>query len=243
MLETLSDDWLPERRSSNCALLWTKPQLHFNSHCRPDRSADAWRTQAFGSRSVEHNSVGGRRCAFDLVFKGAMMSGLFKIEESGAVLLFVRQFYGRLSTCSGMKTAKHEIVQREGGPFGACALEHTRGCGCSRHFASNGNLVSGRHSRNVKTDRVEVPCHSERELWAHARIHIHQRNTQFWNQKGIERSTAPKAFDPTFEVWRGRNSSNNGPWRHHFGDHSDVGTSWKRRCKKSREHDTLVDGN
>ena len=156
MLETLSDDWLPERRSSNCALLWTKPQLHFNSHCRPDRSADAWRTQAFGSRSVEHNSVGRRRCAFDLVSKGAMMSGLFKIEESGAVLLFVRQFYGRLSTCSGMKTAKYEIVQREGGPFDACALEHTRGCGCSRHFASNGNLVSGRHSNKVKTDKVEV---------------------------------------------------------------------------------------
>ena len=39
-------------------------------------------------------------------------------------------------------------------------------------------------------------------MWAHARIHIHQRNTQFWNQKGIERSTAPKAFDPTFELWR-----------------------------------------
>ena len=36
--------------------------------------------------------------AFDLVSRGAMMSGLPRMEGGGAVLPFVRQFYGRPSS-------------------------------------------------------------------------------------------------------------------------------------------------
>ena len=46
-------------------------------------------------------------------------------------------------------------------------------------------------------------------MWVHARIHIHQGKTQFWNHGGIEPPdcqriyAAARAFDPNFVVWRG----------------------------------------
>ena len=60
----------------------------------------------------------------------------------------------------------------------------------------------------AKPERVaQVHATLERELWAHARIHIHQGKTQFWNQVSVEPldcqriCAAARAFD----------SSNRGP--------------------------------
>ena len=58
--------------------------------------------------------------AFDFVSRGAMMSGFLRMGGGGAVLPFVRQFYGRPSIylCDNENGQVHEIVQGEGGKQG-----------------------------------------------------------------------------------------------------------------------------
>ena len=174
---------------------------------------------ADGGGSVEHMSVDGVG-AFDLVSRGAMTSGLLRMEAGGAVLPFVHQFYGRPSSYlwDDEDGQVDEIVQRKGGEQGDPLMPALFALG--QHAA----LVAGQDPffpteklfsflddiyAVVKPQRVaEVHATLERELWAHARIHIHQGKTQFWNQGRVDPPdcqriyAAAQAFDPTVVVWR-----------------------------------------
>ena len=149
------------------------------------------------------------------------MSGLLRMDGGGAVLPFVRQFYGRPSSYlwDDEDGQVHEIVQGEGGEQGDPLMPALFALGqhaalvavqdtllpSEKLFAFLDDIYAV-----VKPERVaEVHASLERELWVHARIHIHQGKTQFWNHGGIEPPdcqriyAAARAFDPNFVVWRG----------------------------------------
>ena len=159
--------------------------------------------------------------AFDLVSRSSMLRGLLGVEGGGAVLPFVRQFYGGPSSFlwDDASGATHDIAQGEGGEQGDPLMPAL--CSLGQHGALE--AIAGRLLPSERLfaflDDLYIVCRPERvvdvynivdvELWNHAKIQIHQGKTQVWNQSGVEPrgietlQAAAQLRDPNAVVWRG----------------------------------------
>ena len=159
--------------------------------------------------------------AFDLVSRGAMMSGLLEVEGGASALPFVRQFYGSPSTYlwDDDDGVTHEIAQGEGGEQVDALMPLLFSLGLHRSLCAVSDRLLPTERLLAFLDDLYVICSPERvshvyrvlqeELWVHSRIQMHHGKTQVWNRArvpptGLDAMTAAaRTADPTTIVWRG----------------------------------------
>ena len=135
--------------------------------------------------------------AFNLISRNAMLQALLEIDGGDQIMLFIRQFYGRPSThlWEDEMGEVHEIAQGEGGEQGDPLMPLLFSLGQHAALAANARLEGGKRLF-AYLDDIYVICSPRRvlevhrvlqeELWAHARIRIHDGKTQLWNRGGSE---------------------------------------------------------
>ena len=159
--------------------------------------------------------------AFDLISRGAMMTGLMRVEGGSAALPFVRMFYGAPSeylwedSCGTV----HRIPQGEGGEQGDALMPLLFAVG--QHSAleeASTQLFPGEHIFAFHDDIYMVTMPErvgavyaivEEQLRTRARIRIHGGKTKVWNRGGerpaicyvLERIA--RVQNPQAVVWRG----------------------------------------
>ena len=159
--------------------------------------------------------------AFDLVSRGAMMSGLLEVKGGASALPFVRQFYGSPSTYlwDDDNGVTHEIAQGEGGEQGDALMPllfsfglHRSLCAVSDRLLPTERLLAFLDDLYVicSPDRVSHVCRVlQEELWVPSRIQTHHGKTQVWNRAGVmptsvdAMTAAARTADPTAIVRRG----------------------------------------
>ena len=159
--------------------------------------------------------------AFDLISRGAMMTGLMRVEGGSAALPFVRMFYGALSeyfwedSCGTV----HTIPQGEGGEQGDALMPLLFAVG--QHSAleeASAQLLLGEHLFAFHDDTYMVTMREcvgvvsaivEEQLRTRARIRIHCGKTKVWNCGGEKPAICDvlehiaRVQNPQAVVWRG----------------------------------------
>ena len=149
--------------------------------------------------------------AFDLISRGAMMTGLLRVEGGSAALPFVRMFYGAPSeylwedSCGTV----HRIPQGEGGEQGDALMPLLFAVG--QHSAleePSAQLLPGEHLFAFHDDIYMVTMPErvgavyaivEEQLRTRARIRIHGGKTKVWNRGGERPAICVGAHRPSPE--------------------------------------------
>ena len=102
--------------------------------------------------------------AFDLVSRGAMMSGLLEVKGGASALPFVRQFYGSPSTYlwDDDNGVTHEIAQGEGGEQGDALMPLLFSFGLHRSLCAVSDRLLPTERLLAFLDDLHVICSPER---------------------------------------------------------------------------------
>ena len=160
--------------------------------------------------------------AFDQISRAAMLDGLLNVAHCGAVLPFVRMFYGAPSSYLWEDNAGtvHTIRQGEGGEQGDALMpllfavgQHSALDAVQEELQEREVLLAFHDDIYVVTpDPARVgPIYAvlQEHLYGYARIRINGGKTQVWNRGGTRPEACDvleqiaQSLDPDAQVWRG----------------------------------------